>query len=147
MDQPPGAKSMSNEFTQAELEAFLDEALSAEDMAEIETRLRSDKQLAARLRAIHGRRDAGVHSLGEIWRRHRIACPDREDLGSYLLGVLDEEHADFISFHIEVTGCRYCGANVRDMQTRQHEANESSKTRRRRFFQSSAGLLGKDVDG
>jgi hypothetical protein len=132
---------MPSDFTQAELEAFLDEALSPEEMAEIELRLRGDKQLAAKLCAIHGRRDAGVHSLGEIWRRHRVACPDREELGSFLLGVLDEDHADFVKFHLEVIGCRYCNANVRDMQSRQSEAKETSDSRRRRYFQSSAGLL------
>jgi hypothetical protein len=43
------------------------------------------------LEAINGRRDAGVHSLGEIWRRNRVSCPTRQQLGSFLLGILSDE--------------------------------------------------------
>ena len=133
-------------FTQAELEAFLDEALSPGEMSEIESQLRTDPQLGDQLRAIHGRRDAGVHSLGEIWRRHRVSCPDRETLGSHLLGVLADEQSDYIKFHVEVVGCRLCGANLEDMETRQKEASDSAETRRTRYFQSSAGYVSKSKD-
>ena len=79
---------MTREFTQAELEAYLDEALTAAEMAEVEAQIRERAELMRRLQAIHERRDAGMHSLGEIWRRHRVSCADRETFGSYLLGVL-----------------------------------------------------------
>ena len=49
-------------------------------MAAIEEALRGSDDLQKRLTAINGRRDAGVHSLGEIWRRHRLSCPSREQL-------------------------------------------------------------------
>ena len=65
---------MSKEFTESELEAYLDEALSPDEMATVEAALRSDQGLAERLARINGRRDAGVHSIGEIWRRHRVSC-------------------------------------------------------------------------
>ena len=78
---------MAADFTNTELEAFLDEALPVERMAAIEDALRKSESLQQQLAAINGRRDAGVHSLGEIWRRHRLSCPSREQLGSYLLGV------------------------------------------------------------
>ena len=133
-------------FTQAELEAFLDEALSPAEMSEIEIQLRSDPELGNQLRAIHGRRDAGVHSLGEIWRRHRVSCPDREQLGSYLLGVLETEHEEYIRFHVDIVGCRLCSANLEDMQSRQQEAAESVQTRRTKYFQSSAGYVNKSED-
>jgi hypothetical protein len=90
---------------------------------------------------INARRDAGVHSLGEIWRRHRISCPSRGQLGSYLLDALPEELADYIRFHIELVGCRYCRANLTDLRQQQAELPEVVQTRRRRFFQSSAGYL------
>lgn len=128
-------------FTQAELEAFLDEALSPGEMSEIESQLRVDPELGARLKAIHGRRDAGIHSLGEIWRRHRVSCPDRDDLGSYLLGVLKEEHGDYVKFHVEVVGCRLCNANLADMHAQQEEANNLVESRRTKYFQSSAGYI------
>ncbi|RMF98813.1 MAG: hypothetical protein D6741_09150 [Planctomycetota bacterium] len=131
---------MSREFREHDLEAYLDEALPADEMARIEEALRHDPQLRDRLAEINARRDAGVHSLGEIWRRHRISCPDRTQLGAYLLGTLDEAVADYIRFHIEVVGCRYCEANLRDLKE-QAEADEGTASRRRKFFQSSVGYL------
>lgn len=132
---------MTREFTEAELESYLDEALSPAEMAEIEELLRQHPKLTEQLKAIHGRRDAGIHTLGEIWRRHRISCPDRELLGSYLLDVLDPDERDHIRFHLETIGCRLCNANLQDLQERQQEAERATDDRRRRYFQSSAGYL------
>jgi len=132
---------MSRTFSSAELEAYLDEALPAEQMARIEQALRSDANLVRQLAAINGRRDAGVHSLGEIWRRHRVSCATREQLGSYVLGVLPQEATDYLTFHLEVIGCRVCRANLADLQKQQAEAGDVVQTRRRKYFQSSAGYL------
>jgi hypothetical protein len=110
-------------------------------MARIEQALRKDRQLVRQLAAINARRDAGVHSLGEIWRRHRLSCPSRQQLGSYLLGALAQEAADYITFHLELVGCRYCRANLSDLKKQQAEASEAVETRRRKYFQSSAGYL------
>lgn len=128
-------------MNQPELEAYLDEALPAEDMARIEDALRRDPQLLEELAAINARRDAGVHSLGEIWRRHRLSCPTREQLGSMLLGTLSKPHSQYVKFHIEVVGCRLCQANLADLQRQAAEAADAAQTRRRRYFQSSAGYL------
>jgi hypothetical protein len=131
---------MPNEFSTPELEAFLDEGLPAARMAAIEEALRGDESLKQQLTAINGRRDAGVHALGEIWRRHRLSCPTREQLGSYLLGVLEDDLAGHIRFHFEVSGCRTCQANLDDLKSRQ--TDESAATsRRKKYFQSSAGHL------
>jgi len=75
------------------LEAYLDEALPADQMARVERALRNDEELLAKLKAIYSRRDSGVHTLGEIWRRHRLSCPSRQRLGNYLLGALSERSA------------------------------------------------------
>jgi hypothetical protein len=134
---------MPAEFSNSELEAFLDEALPTERMAAIEEALRGSDALQKRLTAINGRRDAGVHSLGEIWRRHRISCPSRDRLGSYLLGVLSREEADYIKFHIETIGCRYCTASVNDLQSQQTAREPEVVHRRQKYFQSSVGHLRK----
>lgn len=126
---------------QSDLEAFLDEALPPDEMARIEGVLRRDKQLAQRLAEINARRDAGVHSLGEIWRRHRVSCPTRENWGSYLLGALEPEMAATMKFHLEVVGCRFCQANLADLEAHQAESQNAAQTRRRRYFESSAGYL------
>ena len=132
---------MAHEYTQAELEAYLDESLTPEDMASIEREIREQPDLIQRLSAINARRDAGVHTLGEVWRRFRVSCPTREQLGSFLLGVLDAEQIEYLRFHIEKTGCRFCRANLDDMERHQEEAEETVVTRRSKYFQSSAGYL------
>jgi hypothetical protein len=132
---------MPSTFSQAELDAYLDEALPAEEMARIERALRSDKHLLASLAEVVARRNAGVHSVGAIWRRHRLSCPTREQLGSFLLGALPEPVAEYIQFHLELVGCRYCRANLTDLQRCQSEPSETVHSRRRRYFQSSAGHL------
>ena len=131
----------ARQFTEHELEAFLDEALSPEEMARLEMAVRGQPKLARALAEVRSRRDAGVHSLGEIWRRHRVSCPSREKLGTYLLGALGREHCEYIRFHLETVGCRYCQANLQDLQRQQQEAADNSARRRSKYFQSSAGYL------
>jgi hypothetical protein len=130
-------------ITQADLQAYLDEALSPAEMAAIEGELRKQPELLKQLSAINGRRDAGVHSVGEIWRRQRLSCPSREQLGSYVLGALDPAHAEYIDFHLSKVGCRYCQANLEDLRRQQQEAADTVKTRRTKYFQSTAGHLRK----
>jgi hypothetical protein len=132
---------MSRHIRQSDLEAYLDELLPPEEMARIEEALRRDSLLVEQVSGINARRDAGVHSLGEIWRRHRLTCPTREQLGSYLLGALPEDRAEYVAFHMEVIGCRYCRANLTDLKHHQAEEPEVVRTRRRKYFQSSAGYL------
>src|SRR3954469_15117467 len=134
---------MPTDFSNSELEAFLDEALPIERMAAIEEALRNSEELQKRLTAVNSRRDAGVHSLGEIWRRHRISCPSRQKLGSHLLGVLPREEADYINFHLETIGCRYCPASINDLQSQQSSAESEVAHRRQKYFQSSVGHLRK----
>lgn len=136
---------MPESFDTPELEAYLDEALPAERMGQIEDALRESDALREQVKSISGRRDAGVHSLGGIWRRHRLSCPPREQLGSYLLGVLSPEENDFVRFHLEISGCRVCTASVEDLQGEQAASNsEEVAGRRKKYFQSSVGHLPKD---
>ena len=135
---------MPSEFTTSELEAFLDEGLPAERMAAIEDALRRNDELQQRLAALNGRRDAGVHSLGEIWRRHRLSCPSREQLGSYLLGVLPQGAAEYVKFHLDSIECRFCAASLADLKARQSAAEaDVAERRRQKYFHSSAGYLRK----
>ncbi len=132
---------MTESFRQSDLEAYLDEALPPAQMAQIELALRKDPELTRQVAAVHARRNAGIHSLGDIWRRNRLSCPSREQLGSFLLGVLSDDVADYVNFHLEMVGCRYCLANVSDLKRQQAAHHEVVQTRRRRYFQSSAGYL------
>lgn len=130
-------------LTDQVLQAYLDESLTAEQMAKIEQLLRSDPTMMQRLSQLLGQRDAGVHSIGEIWRRHRVSCPTRQQLGSFVLGALMDEEKAYIEFHIQVVGCRYCQSNLEDLKRIQQEAPSQHQTRRRKYFQSSAGYLKK----
>ncbi len=129
-------------FTDSELDRFLDDALPPEQMAAIEAALRDDEALKTRLASAVGRRDAGVHSLGAVWRRHRLSCPTREQLGSYLLGVLDPAVEDYVRFHLETAACRCCQASVEDLREQTAAADKKAvEVRRTKYFQSSAGYL------
>ena len=130
-----------SEITREQLHAYLDDALSETESAQVERALRESEALKDRLRLVMQERDRGEHSIGAIWRRHRLSCPPREQLGSYLLEVLDEELADYIRFHVEEVGCPYCAANLADLKALQREPAGAARQRRQRFFQSSAGYL------
>ena len=132
---------MTDLFRQRDLEAYLDEALPVEEMTRIESALRGDPALARQLAAILARRDSGVISLGEVWRRHRLSCPTRQELGSFLMGILPDDQSRYVTFHIEVVGCRCCQANVVDLKNQQAEPQTAVEDRRRKYFQSSAGHL------
>lgn len=130
-----------SEFTDAELVAFLDEALSDDRSTALEAQLRTDSKLRERLIAVRGRETAGLHTLGAIWRRGRLSCPSREELGQFLLETLSPAQSDYIRFHIETAQCRYCQANLADLQAASEV--DDKVVRRRKYFQTSAGYLKK----
>ena len=130
-----------SQITREQLHAYLDDALSDPETARVEQALRDDESLRKLLRQAMQERDRGEHSLGAVWRRERLTCPTREQLGSYLLQVLDAGQQDYIDFHLQTIGCAYCLANLADLQTLHREPAPKVQARRRRFFESSAGLL------
>jgi hypothetical protein len=123
------------------LAGYLDDALGETECAQIEQELRNSDPLRQQLKQIMQERDRGEHSVGAIWRSHRLSCPQREQLGSYLLGVLEEDAHEYIQFHLQTIGCAFCLANLADLQTQQQDADGQVKKRRKRYYQSSAGLL------
>lgn len=123
-----------------QLVAYLREELPLVDLARVEQALRTDKTLAKRASRLAMRRDLSSHDVGAIWRSDRLSCPDRGELGEYLLGTLAPDRADYISFHFRTLGCRYCAANLADLQARSQESAPDT-ARRRRYFESSAGRL------
>jgi hypothetical protein len=130
-----------SQITREQLHAYLDDALSEPETARVEQALRDSDPLRKQLRQVMQERDRGEHSLGAVWRRERLTCPNRETLGSYLLQVLDEAEQDYIAFHLETVGCPFCLANLADLETLQKEPAPKARERRRRIFQTSAGFL------
>src|SRR5579871_5458126 len=137
----PRAAMPMKEITREQLHAYLDDALTDADTARVEQALRSSEPLRRSLRQAMQERDRGEHSLGAVWRRERLTCPTREQLGSYLLQVLDEGEQDYLDFHLQEVGCPFCLANLADLQALQQEPAPKARERRKRFFQSSAGYL------
>jgi hypothetical protein len=93
----------------------------------VEKALRESESLRQRLQQIMQRRDNGEHTVGAIWRRHRISCPERDVLSSYLLKTGDPRLLDYVRFHLEVIGCPYCQANLEDLQQIYESSKASSK--------------------
>jgi hypothetical protein len=124
------------------LHAYLDDALSDVEMATVERALRDSDDLRQSLRQALAERDRGEHTLGAVWRRERLTCPTREQLGNFLLQALDDGIQDYLKFHLEIVGCSFCQANLVDLQARMQEPAPQARQRRRRFFETSAGLLG-----
>jgi hypothetical protein len=130
----------SDAHSDADLLAYLDEMLPAERMTAIESDLRRHEALRLRVASLSRRRDDGIHSVGEIWRRRRLSCPSRKQLGGFLLGTLEPSLAEYVEFHLRSVGCRICAANLDDLE-RATRTGGTATERRRRFFESSAGHL------
>src|SRR5713226_2458454 len=133
--------AMTPDITRELLHAYLDDSLPEAETARIEQGLRTSETLRLAIRSALQERDRGDHTVGAIWRRERLTCPTREQLGSHLLGALDTEQSEYIAFHLETVGCPFCKANLADLKAQQEEAAAQTKSRRSKIFKSSAGLL------
>jgi hypothetical protein len=129
------------DITREQLHAYLDDCLPDAETAKIEQALRQTETLRQLLRQVMQERDRGEHSVGAVWRRERLSCPTREQLGSYLLESLDTDFQTYLTFHLQTIGCPFCKANLEDLKSLQEESAAKIQQRRKRIFQSSAGLL------
>ena len=110
---------MPGPITREVLRDYLNDALPDEELAAVERELRASAELRDLLRDVLGQEDRGEHTAGAIWRRERVSCPSRDQLGGYLLGAGDTELLDYIRFHLEEIGCPYCQANLEDLRKMQ----------------------------
>ena len=138
---------LMTKITREMLHGYLDDALSDEETAQVEKTLRESESLRRLLRVVIGERDRGEHSIGAIWRRQRLSCPSREQLGSYLLQALEPDAQDYIDFHLATIACPFCLANLADLKALHKEPPRQVEKRRKRFFESSAGYLRAGRDG
>lgn len=146
---------MNREFTSAELETYIDEELPADEMAAVESEVRVNPDLRQRIAEILERQSQGAHTIASIWRRHRLSCLTRWQLGSYLLGTLSADQAHYVEFHLRTVGCALCTANLEDLRRQQAERQRAAdasasqsggmdqavRARRQRYFESSVGHL------
>lgn len=138
---------MSENYSDAELEAFLDESLDAHRASEIESAAREDQDLLKRMAAINRRRDAGVHSLGAIWRRFQVGVPTKEEMGEFLLGVMDEQHSQYIDFRLNILKCPFTASIKKELEaSQQPDTPMENQKLFDSIYQSSAGMLKKSKD-
>lgn len=143
-DHEPGSGSdpASDDET---LRAYLADTLAPGAQARVEKALRESAELRARLEDVRqDRTEAGLHTLGAIWRRARLTCPTRQQLGSILLDALDPDLAAYLRFHLDVIECPFCQANLADLKAKTAQPSTASQHRRNRILKSSQHLLGDD---
>jgi len=109
------------DITRQMLRDYLHDALPEPEMAAVEKALRGSPALRKALDEIREEEDRGEHTVGAIWRRERVSCPTREQLGGFLLGAGDPDLLDYVQFHLDVIGCPYCQANLDDLKKLQGE--------------------------
>ena len=105
-------------ITREVLRDYLNDALPDAELIAVERELRASAELRDLLREVLEQEDRGEHTAGAIWRRERVSCPTRDQLGGYLLGAGDPELLDYLRFHLEEIGCPYCQANLDDLRKR-----------------------------
>jgi hypothetical protein len=114
-------------ITRQVLRDFVEDDLPDAEKAAVEKAVRKDPDLAALLKEVRDELDRGEHSVGAIWRRERLSCPSREQLGQHLLGAAPPDLGEYVVFHLETIGCPYCLANLDDLKTVQKKAVPAAK--------------------
>jgi len=117
----------SRPITRQVLRDFVEDDLPDAEKALVEKAVRRDPALAALLKDVRDELDRGEHSVGAIWRRERLSCPTREQLGQHLLGAAPPDLGDYIEFHLETVGCPYCLANLDDLKVVQKKTKPVAK--------------------
>ena len=126
-------------YTDEELLAYADERLCSKSCTAIEHSLRADPLLAERLKKLLSHRDQGDHSIGDLWRQNHLSCPPRAVWAAYIDNRLGDGLSQYLRFHLEMTGCRVCSANLDDLKRR--DPYTEAERRTKKIFQSSAGNL------
>ena len=103
-------------ITRQMLRDYLNDALPGSETAHVEQALRESAELRQALTDVLAEVDRGEHTVGAIWRRERVSCPTRSELGGFLLGSIDAGLEDYIDFHLGVIGCPFCQANLDDLK-------------------------------
>ncbi|MBN2211635.1 MAG: sigma-70 family RNA polymerase sigma factor [Sedimentisphaerales bacterium] len=77
--------------------------------------------------------------LADIWTAYRPSCPKRSTIGGWLLGSLEADWADYVGFHVDRLGCRFCQANRDDLQAAAQAPDPAAFNQR--IMESTVGFL------
>lgn len=80
----------------------------------------------------------GDSLVTEVWEEQRLTCPKRSTIGRHLLGTLEPPWQELVDFHLNRLGCRFCRANLDDLQKK---ADEDSAVVRDRILHSTIGFF------
>jgi RNA polymerase sigma factor (sigma-70 family) len=83
---------------------------------------------------------ATASMITEVWEAQRPTCPKRSTIGRLMLGTLDGKWRDFVDFHVNKLGCRFCRANLEDLQK---QTEEAPKALHDRVMHSTVGFFRK----
>ncbi len=77
--------------------------------------------------------------LTDLWEYHRFSCPKRNTIGAYMLGTLEPDWHQYVDFHLNTLGCRFCRANLDDLQSQSQETRQEAF--QARIMESTVGFL------
>ncbi len=80
--------------------------------------------------------------LTDIWEYRRFSCPKRSTIGGFLLRTLSDEWQRYVDFHLNVLGCRFCRANLEDLEC---ETAEHAQQLQARIMESTVGFLSRPM--
>src|SRR3954471_16405282 len=95
-------------ITRQMIRDYLNDALPDAELAAVEKAVRESREVQELAQSVREEVDRGEHSVGAVWRRERLSCPPREQIGGFFLGALDPDQLGYIEFHLKVVGCPYC---------------------------------------
>jgi hypothetical protein len=80
--------------------------------------------------------------LTETWEQERLTCPKRTTIGRHLLGTLEDPWKQYVTFHLDTLGCKFCRANADDLREASKDDTASKRTPSSdRLFQSTIGFF------
>jgi RNA polymerase sigma factor (sigma-70 family) len=77
--------------------------------------------------------------LTDLWEYYRFSCPKRNTIGAYMLGTLEPDWQQYVEFHLNTLGCRFCRANLDDLQNQSRETRQEAF--QARIMESTIGFL------
>jgi len=77
--------------------------------------------------------------LTDLWEYYRFSCPKRNTIGAYMLGTLEPDWHRYVEFHLHTLGCRFCRANLDDLQNQSRETQQEAF--QARIMESTIGFL------
>jgi RNA polymerase sigma factor (sigma-70 family) len=79
--------------------------------------------------------------LTDLWEQLRLSCPKRSTIGAYFLKTLESPWYEYVDFHLQSLGCRFCLANLQDLKQQSDQVRFQSF--QKRVLDSTIGFLHK----